>query len=164
MKHRRSSRFIEFDGISMTLSQWARHSGISAATLHARLKSGWTLERALSEPAGTAKRLGRRAIPIEVRFEEQFVPEPNSGCWIWAGSVCGRGYGTIKDKFRAMRRASRVSWELHVGEIPNGMCVLHKCDTPVCVNPDHLFVGTNKDNSDDMCRKGRMRNQWTGKL
>ena len=54
-----------------------------------------------------------------------------------------------------MRRASRVSWEIYRGQIPPGMCVCHKCDVPLCVNPEHLFVGTNADNTKDMIAKGR---------
>lgn len=102
-----------------------------------------------------AKRIGRPPVPLRERFERQFIPEPNSGCWLWIGALCGRGYGTIKDEHRVMRRATRVSWELHYGPIPDGLCILHKCDNPVCVNPEHLFPGTNADNTRDMFAKGR---------
>jgi hypothetical protein len=102
--------------------------------------------------------IGRPPVPLKDRFEQQFIPEPNSGCWLWIGAIDGRGYGAIKDSSRVMRRASRVSWELHRGSIPEKMCILHKCDVPLCVNPDHLFLGTNADNTRDMYRKGRAYN------
>jgi len=83
-------------------------------------------------------------------FNERYIPEPNSGCWLWEGPVDAHGYGSHHSE-----RAHRFSWELHRSEIPAGMCVLHKCDTPTCVNPDHLFLGTLADNNADKVRKGR---------
>lgn len=83
--------------------------------------------------------------------------EPNSGCWLWSGGINERGYGIIGLGTREMgvAKAHRVSWEQHNGPLPDGANVLHKCDTPACVNPDHLFLGTLADNARDMVRKGR---------
>lgn len=79
-------------------------------------------------------------------------------CWIWIGNrktnSSGRTYGGFKVKGK-MRQAHRVSWEMHRGAIPAGLFVLHSCDNPPCVNPDHLFLGTQKDNALDRDRKGR---------
>jgi len=81
-------------------------------------------------------------------------------CWLWAASKNKFGYGQFgirKNGKSFMAVTSRVSWEIHRGEIPAGLCVLHVCDIRHCVNPDHLFLGTKRDNSDDMIRKGRAK-------
>ena len=77
-----------------------------------------------------------------------------SECMIWKGATNTHGYGwkTINMKQVGLHR---VAWEWANGPIPKGMSVLHKCDNPPCVNPDHLFIGTQRDNIDDMVRKGR---------
>jgi len=88
------------------------------------------------------------------RFYEKVMPEPMSGCWLWMAGTNNHGYGKFQIN-RKSRYAHRVSYELNVGPIPDGLRVLHKCDTPGCVNPAHLFPGTDADNVRDMMEKGR---------
>ena len=103
-------------------------------------------------------------LPIYERFNQKFIPEPNTGCWLWIARLNNRGYGVIGRGRRGdgTTAAHRVSWELFCGLIPNGMHVLHKCDNPPCVNPQHLFLGTHGDNMRDAVRKGRA-NSYTAR-
>ena len=80
-------------------------------------------------------------------------------CWIWrAARHCEFGYGVLAVN-RVSKRAHRLSWEEYRGPIPTGMCVLHSCDNPMCINPGHLFLGTRQDNIRDMVNKGRQRSR-----
>lgn len=92
---------------------------------------------------------------LRTRLEHYSCPEPNTGCWLWVGAT-SRGYGTTS-VLGKMVRAHRASWLLHHGPIAEGAWVLHKCDTPLCINPDHLYLGTHQDNMTDMRRKGRAK-------
>lgn len=91
---------------------------------------------------------------MEQRFLEKVMPEPNSGCWFWTGSLDENGYGFFRVD-RKMARAHRVSFELFCQPIPEGLNVLHSCDTPCCVNPDHLRLGTHSDNMKDRSARKR---------
>lgn len=89
-----------------------------------------------------------RAVP----FEDRYIPEPNSGCFIWLGSVDKDGYGHCRGLYS--RRAHREAYYRAFGD-PSGSMVLHKCDNPSCVNPDHLFLGDAQANADDAREKNR---------
>jgi hypothetical protein len=80
------------------------------------------------------------------------------GCWIWIKSKDEDGYGNAWHEGKKIA-AHRLSFKLNVGDIPKGMFVCHTCDTPSCINPEHLFLGTPKDNTKDMINKGRAKNQ-----
>ena len=82
------------------------------------------------------------------------MPEPNTGCFLWTGTTTGGGYGRVR-RGKRTHYAHRVAYELFVGPIPGGMNVLHRCDTPACVNPDHLFLGTPADRVRNRDEKGR---------
>lgn len=101
------------------------------------------------------KRKPRKHRNVVVRFWEKVVK--TEGCWLWTGkSFSSYGYGLLHIRGRGMVRAHRLSWEIHHGLIPDGLWVLHHCDVPRCVRPDHLFLGTHADNMADAHRKGRL--------
>lgn len=99
-----------------------------------------------------------RNATIQERFDDKWTPEPNCGCWLWTACGDKDGYGLIQCGGRPVR-AHRLSYELHKGPVPRNALVLHKCDVPACVNPDHLYLGDNSDNQIDAARRGRNASQ-----
>jgi hypothetical protein len=91
------------------------------------------------------------------RFYGNWTVDPITGCWNWSGVISRYGYGIIGSRRRTMR-AHRISWLLFNGPIPDGLFICHKCDNKRCVNPDHLFLGTCKDNVVDHWNKGGHQN------
>jgi hypothetical protein len=98
-------------------------------------------------------------LSLEQRFHSKYQPVPWTGCWIWTAATKEHGYGVIGVGARSdgVIRAHRLAYLLNKGEIPEGKVVMHKCNNPSCVNPDHLEVGTVKDNQNYMVQCGRLK-------
>ena len=102
-----------------------------------------------------------KGAPIEDRFRHRIKVDPQTHCWEWQGCRNSKGYGQIGVRVGSENGnpvnigAHRLAWKLFRGEISPGLQVCHHCDNPPCCNPDHLFLGTNKDNAHDSIRKGR---------
>lgn len=100
-----------------------------------------------------------RDVPLTERIERFSMPIPESGCWIWMKSGNRYGYGTVRVGRKKMP-AHRAAWLAFRGPIPDNMCVCHSCDIPSCVNPDHLSLGSLKENALDRERRKRPRRNW----
>ena len=95
---------------------------------------------------------------MKITTEKQFWDkvDKSGDCWEWRGGIDGNGYGYLRDSGK-MTRAHRFIYALMYGFIPEGLCICHHCDNPICVKPSHLFLGTHRDNMRDCIAKGRFR-------
>ena len=104
---------------------------------------------------------------VEARFWEKVSKwKGPTECWLWCGCKDSSGYGIVRINKRKFS-AHRISYFLHFGGILSGMHICHRCDVPSCVNPSHLFEGTDKDNMADCAKKGRIshgEHKWNAKL
>lgn len=124
----------------------ARARGMCVAHYH-RLRSGRDMSTPLRQVIRTGPDIDRLKAKVKVNAD--------TGCWEWQASLNTNGYGQFRFRNRP-QQAHRVSWILHNGEIPEGQNVLHRCDVPVCCNPEHLFLGDQSDNAIDAV----MKNRW----
>ena len=106
------------------------------------------------------KVMGRKKGTRNCTFDDKYEECPTTGCFLWTAALTNTGYA----KHTGLIKGHRFAWERKHGPVPDGLFVCHHCDTRSCVNPDHMFLGTNRDNMDDMVRKGRSigKNQGAG--
>lgn len=102
----------------------------------------------------------RRGVPLAERIIQSSMPVTECGCWIWLASGNRDGFGTIRGIGNVKTTAHRASWTAFRGPIPKGLLVRHMCDIPLCVNPDHLALGTTEQNAADRSRRRRFKNVW----
>jgi hypothetical protein len=124
-----------------TIADLAVAHGVSKATVAGALRA--------------AGFVSPRLMPVRERIEARVEYEPNTGCWLWPGATAKGGYGSIAVGKQKSRLVHVVMFEAHRAPAPTGLHVLHRCDTPACCNPDHLFVGTQADNMRDCSLKRR---------
>ena len=101
------------------------------------------------------KKANEEACSLKCRLMSRI--EIKDSCWVWKGWVSPKGYGYIRVGNNC-KSTHRVSYEVFIGDIEKGMCVCHTCDNPSCINPEHLWIGSNQDNAIDREKKGRGRN------
>lgn len=146
-----------------SIPQWVEQYGLSAP--YGKCQCGCGQDAPLAEHTekkyGVVKGLPQRFFvhhhgrkPLEIKFWKKVDRRGPDECWKWTGAINQAGYGAFGNN-----HAHRTSYEITYGPIPDGLFILHKCDNPPCVNPNHLFVGTHQDNMRDMISKGRARYQ-----
>jgi hypothetical protein len=132
------SRCLTLQGVTKSITAWARETGISTSIILMRLWRGWSVECGLTEPVNKPT--------YTDRFNRKLKPNPDTGCIEWQGTKGRKGYGLFcessKGRQTRMRHAHRVAWELAFGPIPKGWHILRRCDNPPCCNRDHLCLGT----------------------
>lgn len=98
----------------------------------------------------------RKIVDLDAHFHSLLSKDTVTGCWNWIGMKYWTGYGVFYIE-RKGYAAHRIAYEMYIGPIPKGLLVLHKCDNRACCNPEHLWLGKHKDNTNDCIDKGRFK-------
>jgi hypothetical protein len=123
--------------------------------------ASWARQKSCSEACRViARRRWATSKHEPSEFEARYIPEPNTGCWIWTAPLSTHGYGWFRCNGKRVP-AHRFSLEYHKGPIPEGMNACHTCDNRWCVNPDHLYAGSQSENIRDCVARGRHNWQTT---
>jgi len=132
------------------VENWRKPSSYCSLNCKEKSASTWLLKTSFKINEATEKEKIER---IKINFENLVIRK--NDCWDWKGKI-EKGYPVMTcRKALGANRGHRASWIIHNGKIPEGLSVLHKCDNKICTNPDHLFLGTNQDNVNDMLSKKR---------
>lgn len=135
-------------------SALARRFGVSPKTMRSALSG----ESWATAPIPTERNDPAAVLRDRVRERFWSCVQKSDGCWLWTGDFAVNGYGRLSIKGKR-HSAHRLSWEFAHGSLPADQFICHRCDTPACVRPDHLFLGTPGDNSRDMVAKARHRSR-----
>lgn len=146
---------VLYKGRMQTLGSISKDTGIMYRTLYKRVVTlKLPIDVAVSTQHLHSKTEEQKLESLKKRLLSKYTTDKNTGCWNFSGSLVNR-YGCIGYGTNNLLKAHRASYVVHFGEIPDHLDCCHSCDNPACINPDHLFLGTAKDNMDDMIRKGR---------
>jgi len=153
----RRNIILRLNGKKVTLPELSKEYGLSHGALYRRIiLNGMTVKEAIKKGHLGIKSREQLLYSLKKRLLSKYKIDPITSCWNFTGSLVN-GYGCIGFGLKNLMKAHRASYLVHFGEIPDNLDCCHTCDNPTCINPDHLFLGTAKENMEDMYSKGRRK-------